>query len=133
MAARITTRLRSKQMAIAANASGESESRGESQGALLPVYSHIEYPFSLARAEGMRVYDTNGKAYLDFYGGHCVCSLGHNPPAVVNAITEQAKTLMFYSNLAPMEIKVEAATALVEFAENEFTSAFFCNSGGEAN
>lgn len=116
-------------MASAANTS----SANESLNALLPVYSHIEYPFTLERGEGMRVYDTAGKAYLDFYGGHCVCSIGHNPPAVVEAIVEQAKTLMFYSNLAPMEIKVKAASALVEFANNEFTSAFFCNSGGEAN
>ncbi|MCB0322348.1 MAG: aminotransferase class III-fold pyridoxal phosphate-dependent enzyme [Bdellovibrionales bacterium] len=101
--------------------------------ALLEVYSHIEYPFTLTRGEGVYVWDSEGQKYIDFYGGHCVCSLGHSPEVVVSAIHEQSKQLLFYSNLAPLAVKVRGAERLISFASNAFTKAFFCNSGAEAN
>ncbi|HQH28111.1 MAG TPA: aminotransferase class III-fold pyridoxal phosphate-dependent enzyme, partial [Oligoflexia bacterium] len=74
-----------------------------------------------------------GNKYLDFYGGHCVCCLGHSPREVADAIAAQAKELLFYSNLAPMPVREKAADKLIQFAANGFTKVFFCNSGGEAN
>jgi acetylornithine/succinyldiaminopimelate/putrescine aminotransferase len=81
----------------------------------------------------MHVWDAEGRRYIDFYGGHCVCCLGHSPTPVAEAIAEQARTLMFYSNLAPSPIREEAAKAIVDYASNGLTKVFFCNSGAEAN
>ena len=63
----------------------------------LPVYSRL--PIALVRGEGSFVWDSEGRRYLDFYGGHCVTALGHCPPRVVTAIQEQAAELLFYSNV----------------------------------
>lgn len=101
--------------------------------ALLSVYSHIEYPFDVVKGDGVYVYDSSGKAYLDFYGGHCVCPIGHSPKVVADAISKQVKELLFYSNLAPIPLRREAADELLAFANNGFSKAFFCNSGAEAN
>ena len=100
---------------------------------LLDVYCKIAYPFDLVRAEGVYVFDSSGRRYLDFYGGHCVAAVGHSPAEVAQAISQQASTLLFYSNLAPMPIRRQGAAKLLEFADNGMRSAFFCNSGGEAN
>jgi acetylornithine/succinyldiaminopimelate/putrescine aminotransferase len=101
--------------------------------ALLVVYSHIQLPIPFVRADGMYLYDQDGRAYLDFYGGHCVCCLGHNPPKVIEAISAQAKEFFFYSNLVNIPFREECARALIRFAANGLTKAFFCNSGAEAN
>lgn len=101
--------------------------------ALLPVYSKIAYPISLVRGEGVYVTDTDGNTYIDFYGGHCVCCLGHSPTEVIDAITAQSRTLMFYSNLAPIPIRERAAKRLITYAANGMSKVFFCNSGAEAN
>ncbi len=100
---------------------------------LANVYSHIAYPFVIERGKGMSVVDQEGREYLDFYGGHCVCSLGHSPEVLVEAIRAQGEKLLFYSNLAPLQIREDAASELIAFAENDFRSVFFCNSGAEAN
>lgn len=104
----------------------------------LKAESHLseiygQYPFELVRGEGVYVYDTAGKRYLDLYGGHAVALVGHSPPRVAKAIAEQANQLMFYSNLARIPLREQAAAKLVGFARNGLTKAFFCNSGGEAN
>lgn len=101
--------------------------------ALADVYSHIAYPFVIDRGQGMKVIDEENREYLDFYGGHCVCSIGHSPKAIVDAVSAQGEKLLFYSNLAPLRIREEAAQDLLAFADNEFTQVFFCNSGAEAN
>lgn len=98
---------------------------------LADVYN--QYPNAYDRAEGVYLYDTEGKRYIDFYGGHAVSIVGHSPEAVVDAISKQGKKFMFYSNLADIPIREEGAKKLVTFANNDFTKAFFCNSGGEAN
>lgn len=79
----------------------------------------------------MRVWDADGKMYLDFVGGIAVNGLGHCHPAVVRAIEEQARTLMHVSNLYHIEPQARLAQALCthSFADR----AFFCNSGAEAN
>jgi acetylornithine/succinyldiaminopimelate/putrescine aminotransferase len=97
--------------------------------ALLPTYG--AYPFPVLKGHGDRVFDDEGNAYWDFYGGHCVCATGHCHPTVVDAISAQAGELIFYSTAAQIPLRDQAARALVEFA-NGPASVFFCNSGAEA-
>lgn len=99
--------------------------------ALVDTYS--QYPFELVSASGMEVTDSSGKTYVDFYGGHAVCLLGHSPQEVVDAISTQGKKFMFYSNLAFIPIREAAARSLLEFGQFRAHQVFFCNSGGEAN
>lgn len=91
------------------------------------------FPVPLIRGAGDRVHDAAGDAWWDFYGGHCVASTGHCHPRVVQAIREQAATLVFYSTAAELPVREAAARALVEFAPAHIDGVFFCNSGAEAN
>lgn len=97
----------------------------------LPTYA--KPPVALVRGEGTTVWDTDGRAYLDFYGGHCVALLGHCPPRVADAIAEQARTLLFYSNAMYSPVRAEAAEALAALAPPGLGRVFWCNSGTEAN
>ncbi|MEM9664898.1 MAG: aminotransferase class III-fold pyridoxal phosphate-dependent enzyme, partial [Bacteroidota bacterium] len=97
----------------------------------LPTYNKM--PMALVRGEGCTVWDADGRAYLDFYGGHCVTILGHCPPRVVAAIQEQASQLLFYSNVVYSPVRAEAATRLATMAPDGLGHVFFCNSGTEAN
>jgi len=97
--------------------------------ALLPTYA--PFPFVLERGGNDRVFDDQGGAWLDFYGGHCVSGTGHGHPVVVEAIAAQAKALAFYSAAGDLAIRHEAAEKLTAFAGLD--SVFFCNSGAEAN
>ncbi|WP_258358748.1 acetylornithine transaminase [Moorella sulfitireducens (nom. illeg.)] len=89
------------------------------------------YPVALVRGEGARVWDADGREYLDFVGGLAVNSLGHCHPRVVTAIREQAGKLLHCSNLYWIEPQVELARLLVE--NSALDKVFFCNSGAEAN
>ncbi len=95
---------------------------------MMKTYKRL--PVTLARGEGTRLWDVNGKEYLDFFGGHVVVSLGHCHPVVVEAIREQAAKLMHYSNIVYTTPQLELARLLVE--NSCFDRAFFCNSGAEA-
>jgi acetylornithine aminotransferase/acetylornithine/N-succinyldiaminopimelate aminotransferase len=97
----------------------------------IPTYS--KFPMALARGEGRYVWDTDGTRYLDFYGGHCVSILGHCPPAVVEAVQDQAQRLLFYSNVAHSPVRAEAARRLTNLAPEDLQNVFFANSGSEAN
>ncbi len=99
--------------------------------ALLPTYP--PYPFALVRGAGETVFAEDGRAFVDFYGGHCVCATGHSHPHVVEAIRRQAGELLFYSTAADIPVRSRAAEALVAFAGAPVESVFFCNSGAEAN
>ena len=88
-------------------------------------------PLTLVRGEGARVWDEDGREYLDFVAGWAVNSLGHCPSAVVKAITEQAKTLIQTSNQYYSIPQVELAELLVE--NSCLDRVFFANSGAEAN
>jgi acetylornithine aminotransferase/acetylornithine/N-succinyldiaminopimelate aminotransferase len=90
-------------------------------------------PLDLARGEGVFVFDVEGRKYLDFYAGHAVASTGHCHPRVVKAIQDQASKLIFYSNVAGLRLRDEAAALLVSQAPPGFTQALFANSGAEAN
>ncbi|MDY7034954.1 MAG: aspartate aminotransferase family protein [Thermodesulfobacteriota bacterium] len=88
-------------------------------------------PLTLIRGEGCRVWDEDGKEYLDFVGGLAVCALGHSSSLVTRALEDQSKTLIHVSNLYYTRPQVELARLLVE---NSFADrVFFCNSGAEAN
>ena len=91
------------------------------------------YParLTLVRGEGCRVFDDEGRSYLDLIGGIAVNSLGHCHPAIVRAIREQCGTLMHVSNLYRNPWSVRLAEELA--ARVPGTRAFFCNSGAEAN
>ena len=97
------------------------------------VNTYPTYPFELVSGKGVHVYDQEGNQYLDLYGGHAVCGLGHNPAQVIEAIKEQASKLMFYSNLNAMKLRNKTAEKLIEFSNSGLSSVFFCNSGAEAN
>lgn len=79
------------------------------------------------------VYDENCTQYLDLYGGHAVISIGHSHPNYVNAITNQVKTLGFYSNAIQNPIQVELADKLETISGCKGYQLFLCNSGAEAN
>jgi acetylornithine/N-succinyldiaminopimelate aminotransferase len=97
----------------------------------LPTYTR--WPITLVKGEGSTVWDAEGKSYLDLYGGHAVASTGHAHPAVVRAIAEQAKTLLFYSNVVGLPVRTRAADAIARHAPAPGTKVFFVNSGTEAN
>lgn len=88
-------------------------------------------PVVLVRGQGTRVWDEHGKAYLDFFGGPAAISLGHCHPVVVQALTEQARTLVHVSNAVYSIPQVQFAHLLIE--HSAFDRVFFCNSGAEAN
>ena len=88
-------------------------------------------PVTLVRGQGARVWDTDGKEYLDFVGGWAVNSLGHCHPVVVKALMEQAKTLIQASNQFYTIPQVQLAKLLVD--NSCLDRVFFCNSGAEAN
>ena len=88
-------------------------------------------PLCLIRGEGARVWDTDGKEYLDFVGGIAVDALGHSHPKIVGAIREQATALLQVSNLYQIPSQIHLAKLLVDHSFGG--RAFFCNSGAEAN
>ena len=89
------------------------------------------YPIVAERGEGCRLWDVDGKSYLDFLAGVAVNNLGHCHPKVVAALQEQAGKLLHCSNFYHIPLQIELAEWLCErsFADR----AFFCNSGAEAN
>jgi predicted acetylornithine/succinylornithine family transaminase len=98
---------------------------------VLPNYGR--YDVWPVRGEGAYVWDRDGKKYLDFAGGVAVCPLGHCPPPVVKALTEQANTLIHVSNWYCIDKQAELARILVEECVESPGKCFFCNSGAEAN
>ncbi len=88
------------------------------------------FPVILRKGRGMKVWDAEGKEYLDFVGGVAVNILGHCHPRIVIAIQKQAQRLIHVSNYYHIEPQVKLAKKLVE---NTFADkVFFCNSGAEA-
>ena len=92
----------------------------------------------LTRGEGAHVWDENGTEYLDLLGGIAVNSLGHNHPALVEAVTEQLRTLGHISNFFASEPQVRLAEKLLALLSSsgepvETGRVFFANSGAEAN
>ncbi|MBO8135701.1 MULTISPECIES: bifunctional acetylornithine/succinyldiaminopimelate transaminase [Dickeya] len=96
---------------------------------ILPVYAPAQ--FVPVKGKGSRVWDQQGKEYIDFSGGIAVTALGHCHPALVTALKEQGETLWHTSNVFTNEPALRLATKLINatFADR----VFFANSGAEAN
>jgi len=95
------------------------------------IHTYKRLPLVLVKGKGTKVWDSEGKEYLDFVAGIAVNGLGHCHPRVVKAIQEQVSQLIHISNLYYIEPQVKLAKLL---AENSFgDKSFFCNSGAEAN
>ncbi|TKS59003.1 MAG: aspartate aminotransferase family protein [Nitrospira sp.] len=95
------------------------------------MQTYARQPISIVRGLGSKVYDMEGREYVDFVGGIAVNILGHGHPDLVQAIQRQAAQLIHVSNLYYTEPQVKLAQTLVDhsFADK----VFFCNSGAEAN
>jgi acetylornithine aminotransferase len=95
------------------------------------MQTYTRQPISIVRGRGAKVYDLEGREYIDFVGGIAVNVLGHGHPDLVQAIQRQAAQLIHTSNLYYTEPQVKLARLLVDhsFADR----VFFCNSGAEAN
>ncbi|MXM63708.1 acetylornithine transaminase [Streptomyces sp. HUCO-GS316] len=100
------------------------------QGALMNNYGTPRLP--LVRGEGTRLWDAEGKEYVDFVGGIAVNALGHAHPAVVEAVSKQIASLGHVSNLFIAEPPVALAERLLQHFGRD-GKVFFCNSGAEAN
>jgi acetylornithine/N-succinyldiaminopimelate aminotransferase len=97
------------------------------------LQTYPKHKYALVRGEGSYVVDEKGKRYLDLYGGHAVSCLGHCHPRWVEAISRQAATLDFYSNVCYHPLRAEAAERLVRHSYPSMVGAYFANSGAEAN
>ncbi len=96
---------------------------------LMNTYARL--PVAFSHGEGNRIYDTDGKCYLDALSGIAVNTLGHNHPKLVNAIASQAARVLHTSNLYRIPLQEELADRLAGLSRME--EVFFCNSGCEAN
>jgi acetylornithine/N-succinyldiaminopimelate aminotransferase len=102
---------------------------GAAERHLYPNYR--QPPLVIDRGEGVRLWDTSGKQYIDLYAGIAVSILGHGHPALARTLAEQAKKLLHLSNYFYNEPNVRLAEKLC--ALTGMDRAFFCNSGTEAN
>lgn len=93
--------------------------------------SYSRYPIAVVRGEGTRLWDINGKEYIDLLSGIGVVALGHCNQTVNSALEAQARMLWHVSNLFYQEPQLELAKALLSTTHH--SKAFFCNSGAEAN
>ena len=101
---------------------------------VIPTYARFD--LRLARGEGARVWDEEGKCYLDFGAGIAVTSIGHAHPRVVGVMREQLGTLVHTSNLyftRPQAVLAERLVRLTCAPAAPRGKIFFCNSGAEAN
>ncbi|ELW9440443.1 aspartate aminotransferase family protein [Pluralibacter gergoviae] len=107
----------------------QSVTRDDFDAWMMPVYAPA--PFIPVRGEGSRLWDQQGKEYIDFAGGIAVNALGHAHPAMVQALTEQAGKFWHTGNGYSNEPALRLAKQLIDatFADK----VFFCNSGAEAN
>jgi acetylornithine aminotransferase len=88
-------------------------------------------PIALSHGQGCRVWDVNGREYLDALGGIAVNTLGHNHPKLVAALQDQVTRLIHTSNYYHIPLQEELARLLVE--RSGMTNVFFCSTGLEAN
>ncbi|MDF1535638.1 MAG: aspartate aminotransferase family protein [bacterium] len=98
-------------------------------GSLWPNYR--QQPVVFTRGEGSRLWDTDGREYVDFVAGIATCNLGHCHPAVTKAIQGQAARLLHVSNWYYNDIMARLAAKLTSLTS--MNRVFFCNSGAEAS
>jgi succinylornithine aminotransferase len=118
-----------RDVALPTSAATAPVTRADFDTLMVPCYAPAA--FVPVRGEGSRVWDQDGRMYIDFASGVAVTALGHCHPALIRALTDQASTLWHVSNWLTNEPALRLAKRLVEhtFAER----VFFCNSGAEAN
>lgn len=95
------------------------------------MHTYARIPVALVRGQGCRVWDQDGRVYLDFLAGIAVTALGHSHPRVVESLKDQAEKIFHTSNLYHIEPQIALAEKLV--AHSFADRVFFCNSGTEAN
>ncbi|HEY9798929.1 MAG TPA: aspartate aminotransferase family protein [Leptolyngbyaceae cyanobacterium] len=93
--------------------------------------TYARFPLALERGAGCRVWDTQGREYLDFVAGIATCTLGHAHPAMVEAVNRQIQKLHHVSNLYYIPEQGELAQWIIQHSCAD--RVFFCNSGAEAN
>lgn len=103
---------------------------------VLHTYARSKVAFT--RGENARLYDMQGREYIDFGSGIAVCSIGHANPRLAQTIAKQAQNLLHTSNLYYIPNQALLAQKLVELYCENMTQkpdmrVFFCNSGAEAN
>ena len=91
------------------------------------------FDINIVKGKGCKVWDDKGTEYLDLYGGHAVISIGHAHPHYVESISSQVQKLGFYSNSVINKLQSAVAEKLGRLSGYEDYSAFFVNSGAEAN
>ncbi|CAH0348992.1 aspartate aminotransferase family protein [Aquabacterium sp. CECT 9606] len=96
---------------------------------VMPTYGRL--PIALSHGQGVRVWDTDGREYLDALAGIAVNTLGHNHAKLVPALQDQLTKLIHSCNYYQVPLQEELARLLVE--RSGLTNVFFCNSGLEAN
>ncbi len=97
----------------------------------LLVNNYARYPVEFGKGDGVNLFDTDGKKYLDFLSGIAVTGLGHNHPVINEAVTDQLNKLWHVSNLFESSSQELLAQKLVQ--KSGLHSVFFSNSGTEAN
>ena len=95
------------------------------------MQTYGRFPIAIEKGEGCRLWDTDGKEYLDFVAGIATCTLGHAHPALIKAVTAQINKLHHVSNLYYIPEQGQLAEWLVNHSCMD--KVFFCNSGAEAN
>ena len=103
--------------------------RKEEESLLFRTYGR--YPIAIARGKGSRLWDRDGKEYVDLLAGIAVTNLGHCNPEIAEVMAEQAHKLIHVSNLFYQREQLDLAKRLLSTSHHG--KAFFCNSGAEAN
>ncbi|MGE4556489.1 MAG: aspartate aminotransferase family protein [Desulfovibrionaceae bacterium] len=101
------------------------------QESRLIMNTYARYPIVIDRAKDARLYDLDGKEYVDLLAGIAVVNVGHCREEIAQAIADQARAMVHVSNLFYQKKQVELAERLLETCQAD--KVFFCNSGAEAN
>lgn len=103
--------------------------KAREQAAIMNTYGR--YPLAIASGKGCRLYDCDGREYIDLLGGIAVCNLGHCREEIAEVVAAKARELVHVSNLFTQREQIELAEALKNTCHAG--KVFFCNSGAEAN
>lgn len=121
-------------MTVSTGQTVSEEWRGRWQASVMDTYGTPS--IALVRGDGARVWDADGREYVDLLAGIAVNALGHAHPAIVEAVSTQLSSLGHTSNLAvtgPAVVLAERLLALLDPGNDRHGRVFFCNSGAEAN
>ena len=97
----------------------------------MPVYRR--WPVEIAHGAGAELWASDGRRFIDFYGGHATALLGYAHPRLVGVLAEQAQQLFFQTNAVELAVRQRAVARLAAFAPQGLDAVFLVNSGAEAN